>query len=51
MSKADPACHQADGYRFDLVNLTRQALSNQATIVHARMRLAAEMKDLTNGER
>jgi alpha-N-acetylglucosaminidase len=47
MAKAAPACSKADGYQFDLVNLTRQALSNQAGIVHARMRLAAESKNLT----
>ena len=47
MAKADPICRQADGYQFDLVNLTRQALSNQAAIVQARMVVAAESKDLT----
>jgi alpha-N-acetylglucosaminidase len=46
MARAEPACHQADGYQFDMVNLTRQALSNQAAIIHARMMLAAESKDL-----
>lgn len=46
ISAADPACRAADGYRFDLVNLTRQALSNQAAIIQARMVVAAESKDL-----
>jgi len=47
MDRADPACRLADGYRFDMVNLTRQALSNQASIVNARMMVAAESKDIT----
>ena len=46
MAKADPACRMTDGYRFDMVNLTRQALSNQAAIVNARMMAAAEAKNV-----
>ena len=42
---------QAVGYQFDLVNLTRQALSNLAAIVQARMVVAAEAKDLTGESR
>jgi alpha-N-acetylglucosaminidase len=44
--KAEPASQQADGYQFDLVNLTRQALGNHAATVHARMMRAVEIKDL-----
>ena len=51
MATAAPACRQADGYQFDIVNLTRQALSNQAAIVQARMQVAAEAKDLAGFRR
>ncbi len=51
MAKAAPACRQADGYQFDMVNLTRQALSNQAAIVQARMQVAAEAKHLADFRR
>ena len=43
---ADPACHQADGYQYDLVNLTRQALSNATYLVGKRLLTAAAGKDL-----
>ncbi|MEI7901872.1 MAG: alpha-N-acetylglucosaminidase C-terminal domain-containing protein, partial [bacterium] len=46
MLQADPACRTADGYRFDVVNLTRQALGNCAAMVHSRMMQAAVEKDL-----
>ena len=46
MLKADPACRKADGYQFDLVNLTRQAIGNQSTIVHVRMMKAVQDKNL-----
>ena len=46
MLKADPACAASDGYRFDVVNLTRQVLGNHAATVHARMMRAYEEKDL-----
>ena len=46
MLKADPACRQADGYQFDLVNLTRQAIGNQAAIVHGRMMKAVQDNNL-----
>jgi len=46
MLKADPACRRADGYQFDVVNLTRQALGNYEAILHRRMVNALETKDL-----
>jgi alpha-N-acetylglucosaminidase len=45
---ADPASRTADGYQYDLVNLTRQALSNATYIVGKRVMTAAARKDLTN---
>lgn len=46
MFKADPACKKADGYQYDLVNLTRQAIGNQSFIVHGRMMRAIQAKNL-----
>ena len=43
---ADPASRTADGYQYDLVNLTRQALSNATFIVGKRVMTAAADKDL-----
>ena len=43
---ADPACRTADGYQYDLVNLTRQALSNSTYIIGKRLMTAASRKDL-----
>lgn len=44
--QADPASRQADGYRYDLVNLTRQALGNATYVVGKRVLAAASRKDL-----
>ena len=43
---ADPASRTADGYQYDLVNLTRQALSNATYIVGKRVMSATAAKDL-----
>jgi len=43
---AEPASRTADGYQYDLVNLTRQALSNATFIVGRRLMTAAAAKDL-----
>ena len=43
---ADPASRDADGYQYDQVNLTRQALSNATFIVGKRVMTAAAAKDL-----
>ena len=44
--QADPACRTADGYQYDLVNLTRQALGNATSIVGKRLMNAIARKDL-----
>jgi alpha-N-acetylglucosaminidase len=46
MLNADPACRKADGYQFDVVNLTRQVLGNHIAVVQARMAQAYRQKDL-----
>ncbi len=46
MLKADKKCRKADGYLFDVVNLTRQALGNVMPRIHSRMMCAAADKDL-----
>ncbi|MCX6879816.1 MAG: alpha-N-acetylglucosaminidase [Verrucomicrobia bacterium] len=43
---AAPACRQADGYQYDLVNLTRQALGNATYIIGKRLLAAASRKEL-----
>lgn len=43
---ADPACRRVDGYQYDLVNLSRQALGNATHIVGKRLLAAASRKDL-----
>jgi alpha-N-acetylglucosaminidase len=43
---AVPASRTADGYQYDLVNLTRQALGNATYIVGKRLLTAAAAKDL-----
>ena len=43
---AEPDSRSADGYRYDLVNLTRQALGNATFIVGKRLMAAAASKDL-----
>jgi len=43
---AAPASRSADGYQYDLVNLTRQALGNATYIVGKRLLAAAARKDL-----
>ena len=43
---AEPASRKADGYQYDLVNLTRQALSNATFMVGKRVMMAAAAKDL-----
>ena len=43
---AEPASRSADGYQYDLVNLTRQALGNATFIVGKRLMAAAASKDL-----
>lgn len=44
--KADPACRRSDGYQFDVVNLTRQALGNHSSVLRDRMLDAFKAKDL-----
>jgi len=44
--EADPACRQADGYQFDLVNLVRQALGNYTLPLYQDMVKAIQAKDL-----
>ena len=46
MLAADPACRQADGYQFDVVNLTRQALGNYALTLHQKMAEDYGKKDI-----
>ena len=43
---AQPASRQADGYQYDLVNLTRQALGNATYLIGKRLLAAAARKDL-----
>lgn len=43
--RAGPAAQQADGYRFDVVNFTRQALGNLADRVSRRLLAAAAARD------
>ena len=43
--KAEPASRKADGYQFDVVNLTRQLIGNYAGIVESRMMQAVVQKD------
>ncbi|MEI6178529.1 MAG: alpha-N-acetylglucosaminidase, partial [Verrucomicrobiota bacterium] len=43
---ANPACRTADGYQYDLVNVTRQSLGNATFIVGKRLMAAATLKDL-----
>jgi alpha-N-acetylglucosaminidase len=45
--EADPVCRMADGYQFDVVNLTRQALGNCAAVITRRMMRAVVAKDLS----
>jgi len=48
---ASPAAEQADGYRFDVVNLTRQALCNLADGIADRLESAATARDLARFRR
>jgi alpha-N-acetylglucosaminidase len=48
---AGPAARQADGYRFDVVNFTRQALCNYALTVEQQMVAAAQARDAKAFER
>jgi alpha-N-acetylglucosaminidase len=43
---ADTASRTADGYQYDLVNLTRQTLGNATFIIGKRLMAAADRKDL-----
>jgi len=44
--EASPASRGSDGYQFDLVNLSRQALGNLSNMIGRRMMAAAVSKDL-----
>lgn len=44
--EADPASARADGYRFDVVNLCRQALGNHSRTIHRRLFAAIKAGDL-----
>lgn len=44
---ASPESAKSDGYRFDVVNLTRQALGNHSRDIHRRIFAAIKAKDVT----
>lgn len=44
---ATPACERSDGFRYDLVDVTRQVLANYALILHGELISAYEKKDTT----
>jgi len=46
MFEASEISRQTDSYRFDVVNLTRQALGNYGMVLHRNMILAYEQKNL-----
>jgi len=46
LMQADASCRKSDGYQFDLVNLTRQALGNYEQVLQHRMAVAYDTKDL-----
>ena len=46
LMQADASCRRMDGYQFDLVNLTRQALGNYEQVLQHRMGVAYDTKDL-----
>ena len=43
---ADPSCRKSDGYQYDVVNLTRQALGNYGNILRQKMAVAYNKKDI-----
>jgi len=45
MLEAEPASKETDAYRFDVVNLTRQALGNYGVVLHRKMVQAYEAKN------
>ncbi len=49
--KASPEAQAADGYRFDAVNLVRQAIANDADVLNARMMAAYKRSDLADFRR
>lgn len=49
--QADPASVKSDGYRFDAVNLTRQALGNHSREIHRRIFAAIKAKDVATFRR
>lgn len=46
MFKADKLSQQSDAYKFDIVNLTRQALGNYGTVLHRNMVNAYNLKSI-----
>jgi alpha-N-acetylglucosaminidase len=51
LMKASPASRASDGYRFDVVNLTRQALANLGLGVYGKMASAYQARDAAGFEK